>query len=114
MTLSSGEAGSGGLALAEEPQAPGDLVAAARLHPAIDPLRVVDDLADRRIEAEEAVGHAQRFQRVLERSHAPDQVRSAPPDHHVERSRPPLAEMLAQGVAHRTEGGVDVSIVRLS
>ena len=73
-----------------------DLLAAARLHPAVGGLGVVDDLADRRIEAEEAVGQAQRLDRVLQGPHAADQVRPAAADHDVERRRPVRAEMLAQ------------------
>ena len=88
--------------------------AAAALHPAIGGLGVVDDLADRGIEAEEAIGQAQRLDRVLQGGHAADQVRPAAADHDVERRRPVRAEMLAQRVAHGAEGGEDVGVVRLA
>src|SRR5947208_1701422 len=51
----------------------GDLYAPAGFHPLVDLLRVQHDFAHVGIEAEEAVGHAQRVERVAHRAHAAHQ-----------------------------------------
>src|SRR5512145_1715543 len=83
-------------------------------HPLVRGERVVDHLAHRRVEAEEAVRKPERLDRVAHRAHAAHQVRPAAADHHVERRRPVRAEMLAQRIRHRAEGLVDVGVVRLA
>ena len=102
------------------PQAPRGCRAAARpraaagLHPVVDLLGVVDDLGDRAVEAEEAVGHAERVAGVGQRAEAAHQVRPAAADHHVQRRRALGREVLAQRVAHRAQRLVDVGVVRLA
>src|SRR5215472_9406252 len=86
-------------------------LAAAAFHPPVGRLCIVDDLADRRIETEEAVGQAQSFHRVDQRTHAADQVRPASPGHDVERGGSAHREVLAQSIGDCTEGGEDVCIV---
>src|SRR4026208_810707 len=56
-------------------QALRDLRAPALLHPAVDLLGELDHLAHVRIEAEQAVGQAQRIAGVAQRAHAAHQVR---------------------------------------
>src|SRR5919106_889505 len=96
------------------PIAPPHLLAPARLHPAIGGLGVVDHLADRGIEAEEAVGQPERIDRAGERAHAADQVRPAPPDDDEQRRGAVRAEMLAQRVRDRPQGREDVRVVRFA
>src|SRR5437016_5354591 len=82
--------------------------AAARLHPRVHLARVVDDLAHRRIEAEEPVGEAQHLAGVAQGSHAAHEVGPAAAGDDVERRRAVPAEVLAQRVGHRTECLEDV------
>src|SRR2546423_6080355 len=82
----------------------GDLVAPAGLHPRVGLLRVLDDLAHVRVEAEEAVRQAEGIAGVAQRSHAAHEVRPAPAQHHVETRRPLRAGVLAQPVGHRAHG----------
>src|SRR5688572_8132691 len=83
-------------------------------HPAVGGERVVDDLAHRRVEAEEAIRQAERLDGVAHRAHAAHQVRPAAPDDHEKRGRAVRAEVLAQRVGHGAEGLVDVSVVGLA
>src|SRR5688572_26933112 len=92
----------------------GHFRAPAAAHPPIDPPRVVDDLAHRRVEAEDAVGDAERVAGVAQHAHAAHQVRPAAPDHQVQRLRAVLAEVLAQRVGHGAEGLEDVGVVALA
>src|SRR5208283_4068501 len=92
---------SGGLLDAEMGR---DRGATAGAHPAVDFLGVVDDLGDRAVEAEEAVGQAEIVARLAQRAEAAHEVRAAAADDDEERRRAVAAEMLAQRVGHRAEG----------
>ncbi len=84
------------------------------LHPVVDLLRIIDDLGDRAVEAEKAVGQAEAVQGLGERAHAAHEIGAAAADDDVERRGTAGAEMLAQRVAHGAEGLVDVGVVRLA
>src|SRR5574337_851592 len=91
-----------------------DFRAAAGLHPFIDAAGVVDDLAHRRIEAEDAVGHAQALAGIAEHAHAADEIRPAATDDHRKGRRAVLGEVLAQGISHGAEGLEDAGVVAFS
>ena len=95
-------------------QACGDLRAPAGLHPGVDLLGELDHFAHVGVEAEQAVRQAQRIAGVAQRAHAAHQVRPAAAQHHVQRRRPVLAEVLAQRVGHGAQGLEDVGVVALA
>src|SRR5262249_11785945 len=92
----------------------GDHVSSAAAHPAVDALGIIDDFRDGAVESEKAVRQVERVAGLCKRSHSAHEIRAAAADYDIERRRPMPAEMLAQGVTHRSEGLVDVGVVGFS
>src|SRR4030095_10805094 len=92
----------------------GDLPSSTCAHPLIDFLRVVDDFRNRAIETEEPIRQVQLVAGFRESAHSADEVGAAAADYDVEWGRSVAAEMLAQRVSHRSEGFVDVGVIRFA
>ena len=92
----------------------GDLRAPAGSHPGVDRARVVDHLAHVRVEAEDAVGQAERLHGVAHGAHAAHEIGPATADDDEERRRAVLAEVLAERIRHSAECLEDIGIVGLA